>query len=388
MKSHRRPGAQQATPEPARSTEPSAPAPSHTQSRGNAAAADALSGSDPQAMLAEHAESAAITASGTLPDGLVLGQVDGNTFQTDGDTRMTVGVARWGAWVDLHPPLYIEPGSVLQRLATGGVTVSRVQISFDSGRASVSLDTGTMGNMLDAVFGIEDDIRQAFEGAIQGALPSELVGFDPFTDPDITGRVQKIIQGFSAGLGSKGGAGPDADALAAQVSDPSVGVSISPEPATFDLGEKMNLDVGERAWFQVSADMAGSLADAMEAPQVEGLNISARDLTIEHETAGALAAISIRSARLGPDLSVERFDYDLSTEGILGGLKALAMLFQLRSGQDLGVRDVNSPRLEALREMIDTQVRETVPELLREQVRANRESIPGLDLAQVLPGAI
>ena len=317
---------------------------------------------------------------------MTLGQVDGNTFQTEGDTRMTVGVARWGAWIDMHPPMVIQPGSILHRLATGGVTVSRVQISFDSGRASVSLDTGTMGNILDAVMGLEGDIREAFEGAIEGALPSELVGFDPFTDPDITGRVQKIMAGFSGAFG-KGG-NTDVDALAAQVEDPSVGLSITPKPAKFDLGEKMALDVGDRAWFQVSADMAGSLKDAMDAPQVEALRISARDLTIEHETAGALAAISIRSAELGPDLSLRSFDYDLSTEGILGGLKALAMLFQLRSGQDLGVRDINSPRLEALREMIDSKVRETVPEMLRQQVEAHRDAIPGLDLGNVLPGSV
>lgn len=139
---------------------------------------------------------------------------------------------------------------------------------------------------------------------------------------------------------------------------------------------------------QVSADLAGSLGDALEAPRVEGLSVSARDLTIEHDTAGALANISVRSARLAPDLSVQHFDYDLSTEGILGGLKALALLLQLRTGEDLGVRDTRVPRLEALREMIDSQVREVVPELLREQVEANRDLIPGMDLGDVLPGAV
>lgn len=354
---------------------------------GNGAAAEQVAGvDDPQSILAEHADGAAITVGGTLPGGLVLGEVDGNTFQTDSDSSITVGVARWGAWVDMHPPLEVRPGSFLHRTATGGITVRRVQVSFSNGKASVNLDTGRMGNLLDWAFDLEDKLAATFESAIEGALPSDLKGFDPFTDPDITAKVQKIVAGFSSGLGSGGGG--QAQELAAQIEDPKVGVSITPKMGEWDLGEDLKVVVGERAYLKVQAAMAGTLQDAMDAPQVERLNLSATDLTVEHKTAGALASIGIRSAVINPDMSIERFDYDLSTEGILGGLKALGMLLQLRTGEDLGIRDMNSPRLEALREIIDGKVHAKVPDVLREQIEANRGIIPGMDLAEVLPGSV
>lgn len=363
-----------------------APALETTQDRGNAAAAEQISGQDPQGLLDEHTKGASITAGGTLAGGRVLGEVDGNSIETQGDTRISVGVARWGAWVDMNPPLHIEPGNMLHRIATGGITVSRVQVRFEDGKASVWLDTGKMGNVLDWAFDIEDKIGAGFEQAIEGAIPGDLKGFDPYTDPDLAGKLGRIAEGFSASLGSGGGG--RAKKLVNELQDPTIGVSVSPKEGSWSLGEKMGLNVGQRASISLSADMAGSMEDALSAPQVDKLRLSARDLTVEHETAGALASIGIRSAVINPDLSIESFDYDLSTEGILGGLKALALLFQLRSGQDLGVRDTNMPRLQALREIIDAKVKEQVPELLRAQLLANRDAIPGIDLGSVLPGAL
>ena len=351
---------------------------------GNAAAAELLG--DPQALLNRHATGASITVGGTLKGGRVLGEVDGNSIETQGDTRFSVGVARWGAWVDMNPPLYIEPGSLLHRIATGGITVSRVQVRFEDGKALVWPDTGAMGNALDWAFGIEETIADTFEASLEGVFPADLRGFDPFTDPDVAGRLSRVAQGFSASLGRTGGR--RAADLAAQLQDPTVGVSVSPRQGSWSLGEKLKLNVGQRASLSLSADMAGSMDDALQRPQVERLRLSASALEVEHETAGALASIGIRSAVLNPDLSVASFDYDLSTEGILGGLKALGMLLQLRTGEDLGIRDTRSPRLDALRAMIDAQVREKVPELLRAQVLANRDAIPGVDLGDVLPGAV
>ncbi|MFK7927875.1 MAG: hypothetical protein AB8H79_06785, partial [Myxococcota bacterium] len=205
------------------------------QAQGNEAAAQEIGAqTDPQALLTEHTEGAAITVGGTLPGNLVLGEVDGNQFKTDEKSQFTVGVARWGAWVNLHPPLHIRPGSFLDRAATGGITVSRVQFSFANGKASVHLDTGRMGNLLDWGFDLEDKISSTFETAIEGAMPADLVGFDPYTDPDIQGRLQKIVSSFSSSLGSAGGGG--AGDLAAKVEDPTVGVSVSPKIGEWELG--------------------------------------------------------------------------------------------------------------------------------------------------------
>lgn len=351
---------------------------------GNAAAVAELLG-EHQGLLNEHATGASVTADGTLKGGLVLGEVDGNTIQTQEDTRVSVGVARWGAWVDMSPALHIRPGNLLHRIATGGITVRRVQLEFRDGKAKVWIDTGRVGRAVNWVLDIQDRIAETFESSIQGALPSDLAGFDPFTDPDIAGRLARVASSFSTSLGTAASGAGD---LVEQISDPSIGVSVNPREGSWSLDEGLNLSVGQRASVRLSADMAGSLKDALEQPQVERLRMSASDLTVEHQRAGALASIRIRGAVLNPDLSLASFDYDLSTESILGGLKALGLLLQLRSGQDLGIRDMHQPRLDALREMIDAQVRERVPELLREQVLANRGAIPGLDLGEVLPGSI
>ncbi|MFK7926955.1 MAG: hypothetical protein AB8H79_02110, partial [Myxococcota bacterium] len=164
-------------------------------------------------------------------------------------------------------------------------------------------------------------------------------------------------------------------------------VSVSPKIGECKSRGGLKHKKKKRANFQLKAAMAGNLDEAMANPQVERLTLTASDMTIEHKTAGALAAIGIQRVVINPDMSIERFDYDLSTESLAGGLKALALLLQLRTGQDLGVRDTNMPRIDALREIIDDKVHSKVPDILREQIQANRGVIPGFDLGQVLPGA-
>ena len=94
----------------------------------------------------------------------------------------------------------------------------------------------------------------------------------------------------------------------------------------------------------------------------------------------------MRSVAFGPDLAVTSLDYDLGLESGIGALKALAMLFQLRTGQDLGVRDINSPELKGIRADIDAKAKAKLPELLKQQVLAHDKAIPGVDLSDMFQG--
>lgn len=355
------------------------------QGQGNAALLEDLGPGlgEAQSALDAHTENASVSMAGTLPGDRTLGGMDGHAVKTTADTRFTVGLARWGAWATFSPPLYVRPGAWWQRLATGGIEVSRLDYRFQDGQASVQLDCGAMGDMLDFVFGLEADLAETFSDAIEAVMPGDLRegGFDPYTDPDLAGRLQRIAADFAAMGGSGGGA---AGGVAAMVQQPELTLAVTPKPMEIDLGDKLKLSVGSRASASITARFDGSLEEVLATPKLADLLVRANDVEVEHEVAGKLASVGIRSAVIGPDLSLRSFDYDLSTESLLTGLKALGMLLQLRTGQDLGIRDTREVELNGIRAMIDEKVKEAVPAMLREQVEAHRHAIPGLDVGQML----
>lgn len=368
--------------------------PQQEASRGNAALLEDIGPGigSVQSALDEHTESASVSMGGTLPGGRILGGMDGHTVRTQQDTRFTVGLARWGAWATFHPPLKVRPATWWQRAATGGIEVSRLDYRFQDGQASVQLDCGVMGDILDFIFGLEDDLATTFADAIEGALPAELRqgGFDPYTEPDLAGKLQRIATQLASVGGSSGGS--ELSDVASLVQRPELMVSVSPKAMEMDLGDDLKLVVGPRASASLTARFDGTLDAVLASPRVKDLLVRASDIEVEHKVAGKLASVGIQNAVLGADLSVQSFHYSLSTESLLTGLKALAMVLQLRTGQDLGVRDTREVELQGIRAMIDEKVQANLPAMLREQVEAHRHAIPGLDLGQVLdlggqPGA-
>ena len=367
---------------------PAQAGPAKAPSQGNAAGQEAMPASvdETQGLLREHTEGAGVSVAGELPGQSMLGESDGNRVSTGGATGFSAGVERNGLWARFSPPLEIRPGSVWARMATGGITVSSIYYSFREGKASLVLDTGVAGDVLDVFMNLKGDIEGRFAGAIKSALPAKIrePGYDPFNDKDIG----KLLSGVVSAMGSAfpkdaSSAGGD---LASRITKPSITATVSPKPMEVDLGENMKLKLNANASAQLTAHLKGTMGDALKQPKVTSLLLSCDGVSIEHKEWGKIAGIDVRSVAFGPDLAVTSLDYDLGLESGIGALKALAMLFQLRTGQDLGVRDINSPELKGIRADIDAKVKAKLPELLKQQVLAHDKAIPGVDLSDMFQG--
>ncbi len=378
-------GPQQVSPAKA----PTTTGPAKVAGPGNAAGQDAMPASveDTQGLLRDHTDGAGVSVAGELPGQALLGESDGNRVSTGGATGFSAGVERNGLWARFNPPLEVRPGSVWARLATGGITVSSMYYSFREGKASLTLDTGVAGDVLDVFMNLKGDIEGRFANAIKGALPAKIrePGYDPFNDKDIGNLLSGVVSAMGSAFPKDGG-GAGGAGLADRITKPSITATVSPKPMEVALGDKMKLTLGANASAELTAYMQGSMGDALKQPKVASLLLRCDGVAIEHEVWGKIAGIDVRSIAFGPDLSVTSLDYELGLESGLGALKALAMLFQLRTGQDIGVRDVNSPELKGIRAEIDGKAKAQLPAMLKQQVLAHDKAIPGVDLSDMFQG--
>ena len=361
-----------------------APAAGPQDRLGNDALKNALPGGpeDVQSTLLEHTNSASISLGGRLPGNLNLGEKDGNSLATGEPTSFSLGVGRQGLFASFTPGIEVRPGSFWARAATGGVTISSLHYSFQQGKADLTLDTGLPGDVLDVFFDFKQSIEDRFAAGLKGALPARLQqpGFDPYTDPELPQLLQKAVNGLGSAFPS--GAGP-AQGLMDKVSQPTLTASVRPKPIEMPLQDGLKLILEGDAAIALTAHLQGDLGDALSDPRIARLDVNTSGVTVEHETGGKLASIDVRSLVFGGDLSLQRFDYDLALESGLSALKLLGMLVQLRTGQDLGIRDQNAVRLEWIREMIDGETRQKLPQILREQILANDGAIPGFSLKRM-----
>lgn len=342
---------------------------------------------DAQGLLRDKTDTAGVSVGGELPGGLVLGDKGGDRLATGQPTHFSAGVDRFGIWARFSPPLQVTPGSFWSRMATGGVTVSSLYFSFRSGKADLTLDTGLAGDVLDVFMDFKDLVEGKFATAIEGVLPARIrtPGYDPYTDPDIAGLLQSVVGAMGTAM-PKDGAPSQGPSLTDRITKPTVSARVSPKPLEVKLDDKMVLKIEPGASVELTANLKGTLKDALSTPKVASLLLSTSEVSIEHEVAGKLAGIDIRSARFGADLSLESLDYALGLETGLGALKALGALFQIHTGTDLGIRDLNSPELPSIRAMVDEKARAKVPDLLRDMVRQNDKAIPGVDLTDLFEG--
>lgn len=357
---------------------------------GNAAAQGSMAGpleGDPQELLRENTDGAGVTVGGSLPGHMLLGEKDGNRIATGGATGFSAGVERGGIFARFSPPLEVTPGSIWERLATGGITLTSMYYSFAEGKAHLSVDTGLAGDVLDVFMGLKGDIEGKFASAIKGTLPARLQqpGYDPYTDPDIKGLLSQIV-GVMGTAFPQDGAAAAGPSLVDQVTSPTVSASVNPKPISIPLEGKMKLIIEPGSFVDLTAHLAGTMGDALKHPKVQKLDVSASKVSIQHDVAGKIAGIDLRTLAFGPDLALQDIQYELGLESTIGALKALAVLFELRTGQDLGVHDTNSPELVGIRKMIDDEARQKLPDLLREQIRANDAAIPGFSLKSLFDG--
>jgi hypothetical protein len=341
---------------------------------------------DVQATLRERTESVGVRVGGQLPPHLLLGEQEGNRVTTGEATGFSVGVDRGGIFANFSPALEVRPGSFWARMATGGVTVSSLYFSFASGRARVSLDTGLPGDILDVFMDLKEGIEGQFSSAIQGSMPARLrtPGYDPYTDPDLAGLLRTAVNAMGSAFPKDAPAGAAAGpGLTDQITRPTITASVKPKAVRVPLGDKLTLILDPSASLDLTAAMRGTMGQALAQPKVDRLDVRTDGISIEHDIGGKLANIDLRSLSFASDLSLTSLDYGLGLESTIGALKALGMLLQLRTGQDLGIRDVNSPELTGIRAMIDDKARAQIPTMIREQIRTNDRAIPGFTLSSM-----
>lgn len=336
-----------------------------------------------QSALREKTDGASVSVGGQLPGGMLLGEKDGNKIATGKSTGFTTGVSREGIYAHFSPPIEVTPGSWWERAATGGVTISSIFYSFATGKARVTLDTGVAGDILDFFMDLKEDIEGKFSDGIRSAMPARLQkpGYDPYTDPDLAGLLGNLASTMGSAFpqdGAKKGPG-----MADKITSPTLSASVRPKPIVIPLQGKIKLHVDPGSSIELAAHLEGSFGTAMKNPKVKSLDLNTQNVSIEHDVAGKIANVGLRRLTLGSDLSVQALDYDLGIESTLSALKLLIVLAELRTGQDMGVRDTNNVQLDSIRKMIDEQAGTKIPELLREQIRANDNAIPGFKLTSM-----
>jgi hypothetical protein len=333
-----------------------------------------------QSLLRDKTDSASVSVRGRLPGNASLGKAGSNEIRTDKATGFEVGAGRQGIWASFHPELLVRPDSMWSRLATGGITVSQLYFSFESGRASLSFDTGLAGDFLDLFMSLKGGIEQKFSDAVRGALPPWLTkgGYDPYTDPELTQRLASIVSSLSSAFpAASGGGGAN---LLNQVTEPEICANVTPKPMEIPISDGMLIKLSERASLGLTAKLTGTLGQALKHPQLRELDVRTDGLTLEHKTWGVLGGLELRSLSFGPDLSLLGMDYTLGAETGAGLLKLLGAIAELHTGQDLGVRDMNTPEFKALRAKVDAEARQKLPAMMREQLKQHENDIPGLPL--------
>jgi hypothetical protein len=300
-------------------------------------------------------------------------------------TGFSVGVGRAGLWANFHPALLVEPDGFWASVGTGGINISQLYFDFQSGKASLNFQTGRMGRFLDLFMDVRDGIEAKFGAAIKSVLPAWAAGgnYDPYNDPELTQHLSGVVNAMTAAFPASGGGGTN---IARQITEPEINLHATPIPTAIPLSSSMKLTFTKEASIGINARLQGNMKDALAKPKAKDITVSTEGVQVEHETWGTLGGLRVHRLVLGPDLSVKDFQYTLGLEDGLGVLKLGALLLQMRTGEDLGVRDMNRPELKAVRERVDKDVREKLPGALRDQLNKLAGSMPGSPLMSIVDG--
>jgi hypothetical protein len=219
-------------------------------------------------------------------------------------------------------------------------------------------------------------------------MPAELRGgnYDPYTDPTLSQRLAAVVASISTAFPAARapGAGGRGGDLLSKITEPEVSASVTPRPVEVPISDGMLLRLNDRAQLNLRARLEGTMGDALSSPRLRELRLDTEGLTLEHRTAGLLGGLDLHSITFGPDLSVRDMRYSLGAETAVGLLKMLGMIAQLRTGQDLGVRDMESPEFRSIRARVEEETRARLPGMLRDQIRQLSGDLPGLPLGQLL----
>lgn len=337
-----------------------------------------------QAALDATTQSASVSVHGRLAKNAWFADTDDNTLIAWASTQFSVGISRALVWARFDPELLIVPGSLLAQAATGGVGLSKMEYDFQRGKATLGVDLGFAGDLLDPFLGVKAEIEGAFEKAVRDVLPADLRagGYDPYTDSALPQRLGEIATSLTAAFpaqapaegAAEGAGGPErkgttTEQLLKRVTDPEIRASVRAKAMEVPLDGGFKLRIEDGATLELAVRLAGNLGDALAEPKLRDVLLRTKDIHLVHEDAGLLGGLTLRTIRFGPDLSVTELDYSL-------GAETLAAVLARAGGSS-----TNAGSIRAMRDPIDAGARQAIPTLLREQVRHLAAEMPGIPLA-------
>lgn len=220
-------------------------------------------------------------------------------------------------------------------------------------------------------------IHSVMRENVLSKLPSRMFqeGYDPFQDPNLISDFTQLFQS----MGSTG----DMEMPENSRASLGAGFTLDEDYTTDAGGYDISIPAGTR--IRMRANAGGGIPEDFADTSVDSLTLelSGGDANVDISILGEkISAINIRriTFRNGGDVS---FEYGLVTETLASLGKLLLMIGQLRTGQDMGVRSIESNH-EGIRQIIDEKLDEAVEPMVREMILSNKNLLPGLDLSSVL----
>ncbi|WP_132122889.1 hypothetical protein [Actinocrispum wychmicini] len=316
-----------------------------------------------------------LTASATIAGGQTLSSSGGKIIHTNSDTTVRVSVTTTGLSIDFSPSLTI----------TKEDAIGWIDVDIDLTRLSWNFTTQmlhaewTAANAVNWFGGVGDELFSAFNSALN-QLPARTntPGYNPFTDPDLATDLTALVGRLSA---AGGGAMPRTSNAQIEGS-----FAVSGE-ITRDVGHGVTLVIPSGMRLTATASLAGGVPSSAGGIRISSVVLSA---------SGGGPNVNLRA--LGQDWPVVRVSSVTLTSGahvsasytiihedigtLFLQLLATAVVQEnpLAAGE---IRDDLSVHDQAAHRLVDQMVRDNAEPALRDAIRANARSVPGLNLADV-----
>lgn len=316
-----------------------------------------------------------LTASATIAAGQVLSRSGGKTIHTVNDTTVTVRVTTTGLSIDFSPSLTITKEDAIGWI---DVDIDLHQLSWDFTTQRLHAEW-TAANAVNWFGGVGDELFAAFNSALDQLPPrTSAPGYNPFTDPDLGTDLTALV----GRLSSAGGGSMPVTSNASISGDFAVASEI-----TRDVGHGVTLVVPSGMRLTATAYLAGGVptsAGGLHISQVQltasgsGPNVNLRALGQDWPVVHVSSVTLSSGAHVSAQYTI--IHEDLGT-ALLSLLAAAAVQENpLVAGEirgDLTVHDEGAHRL------VDQMIRDNAEPALRDAIRANATSVPGLNLADV-----
>lgn len=312
-------------------------------------------------------------------------------------TRVTAEISRTGVRISLSPSLHVDATWPLQN-----ADIKSAGIDFTRGRAfaNVTDGRGLGSGMLSIKDQLVDMITDKLDAGIAGT-PLARPGYDPTRDRDLSGTLQRVVQGFQSLVSEDEHAGDDGGRRAPvnqrELDDVSVGATVTARAGARSMQNGAGLVVAPGSSLTVEAEGDGSVGDiaatrspgaAAQAARIRAIRLHASDMQVH---AKGEPVVKIGSLTIAPGGRVRIDEMQLlgraaEARRTEGGLAAIVGILALAAGDRrtaAGAIDyAQDPRI------VDGLTRSTIEReftsCVQRMILEHRGVVPGVDLAQVL----